>query len=80
VKSAPHPASQKGTPAVFISEQGKELLTIVNYPAATEHLGYYLEVTGKVDATAKTISIDSVNRLEFRGASCSRTAKKKASQ
>ena len=63
---------EKGSEAVFISEQGKELLKIRNYPSATEDLGFHLEVTGKIDRAAKTISIETVKRLEYEGASCAR--------
>ena len=68
---------EEGSEAVFISEQGKELLKIRNYPSAIENLGYHLEVIGKVDAANKTISIESVKQLSYEGASCSRPAAKK---
>ena len=63
---------EKGSEAVFISEQGKELLKIRNYPSASEDLGFHLEVTGKIDRASKTISIETVKRLEHEGASCGR--------
>jgi hypothetical protein len=37
----------RGSEAVFVSEQGKELLKIRNYASVIENLGYHLEVTGK---------------------------------
>jgi len=62
----------KSDAAVFLSEQGKELLKIRNYAGVTEDLGYHIEVTGVVDARAKTITIESVKRLSHEGAACAR--------
>jgi hypothetical protein len=62
----------EGTPAVFISEQGKELLLVKNYTAVTNDLGYHVEVTGEIDAASKTISVQSVKQLGYEGASCAR--------
>ena len=62
----------KGDEAVFLSEQGKESLKVRKYATVTEDLGYHVEVTGTVDAAAKTITIDSVKRLAYEGASCAR--------
>ena len=62
----------KGSEAVFISEQGKELLKVRNYPSVKEDLGYHVEVAGKIDLASKTISIETVKRLGHDGASCSR--------
>lgn len=65
----------EGTPAVFISEQGKELLRVKNHAAVTNDLGYHVEVTGEVDPASKTISIQSVKQLGYEGASCARPRK-----
>lgn len=62
----------KGDHGVFLSEQGKESLKVKNYTTLTEDLGYHVEVTGVVDAAAKTISVESVKRLAYEGASCER--------
>ena len=62
----------KGSEGVFISEQRNELLKVRNYTSVKEDLGYHIEVTGKIDPTSKTISIETVRRLEYEGASCSR--------
>jgi hypothetical protein len=67
---------EKGDSPVFISEQGAEVLKIRDYTSATEHLGFHLEVTGNIDAVSKTISIESVTRLEKEGAACARPTKK----
>ena len=61
-----------GDDAVFLNEQGKESLKIRKYAGATEDLGYHVEVTGVVDAAAKTITIESVKRLSYEEASCAR--------
>jgi len=65
---------EKGSEPVFISEQGKELLKVRNYPSVKEDLGFHLEVTGKIDVASKTIAIETVTRLGDAGASCSRPA------
>jgi hypothetical protein len=63
---------EKGSEAVFISEQGKELLKVRNYKSVEEDLGYHLEVTGIIDPASKSISIETVKKLAYEGASCSR--------
>jgi hypothetical protein len=70
---------EKGDDAVFLSEQGKVSLKVIGYAAAKEDLGYHLEVTGTVDTADKTIKVESVKRLSYEGASCSRprTSQKK---
>jgi hypothetical protein len=67
---------EKGIEAVFISEQGKELWKVRSYPSVLEDLGYHVEVTGRVDPTARTISIQTVKRLDSGGASCLRPPKR----
>ena len=67
----------KGARAVFISEQGKEMLLVTGYQKVKDELGYHLEITGVRDAAAKTISVESVKRIgEYEGAACSRPKKK----
>ena len=65
--------------AVFLSEEGKELLKVKNHPSVKDDIGYKVEVTGDIDRATSTISIKSVIKLEEEGASCSRvqTGKKK---
>jgi hypothetical protein len=73
--SNPHCAKQcieKGSAAVFINEQGKELLRVTNSVSVEENLGYHVEVTGDIDSESKTIAIEAVKRLGDSGASCSR--------
>jgi|ERR1051326_3876910 hypothetical protein len=62
----------KGSEAVFISEQGKELFKVRNHASVKDDIGYKVEVTGEIDRTAKTISIRSVTKLAEEGASCVR--------
>ena len=66
----------KGARAVFISEQGKEMLLVTGYPNVKEDLGYHVEITGVLDAAAKSISVDTVKRIgEYQGPACARTKK-----
>src|SRR2546423_407549 len=58
---------EKDSEAVFLSEQGKESLKVRNYAAVKDDLGFHVEVTGVVDAKAKTISIESVKQLSYEG-------------
>lgn len=53
----------EGVPAVFISEQAKAVFEVRDYPSAKEDVGWYVQVTGEVDAKAKTVSVKSVKRL-----------------
>jgi hypothetical protein len=66
---------EHGDPAVFLSEQGKESLKVRNYKGITDDLGFHVEVTGVIDAAAKTITIESVKQLSYEGASCARPRK-----
>src|SRR5215467_13794448 len=66
---------EKGDNPVFLSEQGKQALKVRKYTGVTEDLGYRIEVTGIVDASSQTISIESVKRLSYEGASCARPRK-----
>jgi hypothetical protein len=66
----------KGARAVFISEQGREMLIVNGYKKGADDLGYRLEITGLRDAAAKSISIESVKRIgEYEGAACARPKK-----
>jgi hypothetical protein len=60
----------EGSPAVFISEQAKAVYEVRDYPSAAEFVGYRVEMTGKVDEKAKTVSITSVKRLSEVTAMC----------
>jgi hypothetical protein len=66
----------KGVRAVFISEQGKEMLIVTGYEKARDDMGYHLEITGIPDVAAKSFSVQSVKRIgEYQGPSCSRPKK-----
>src|SRR5215467_2506982 len=68
---------EKGSPLVFIDERAKAMYTVKGYQDAAADLGYRLEISGTLDDSAKVLTIDSVKRLEYRGASCSRSQNKK---
>lgn len=63
----------KGVQAVFISEQGKEMLLVTGYSKVRNDVGYHIEITGVPDAAAKSISVRSVKRIgEYEGPACQR--------
>jgi hypothetical protein len=66
---------EKGSAPVFISEQAKAIFTVKGYPSVIDDLGYHLEVHATIDEGAKTITIQEVKRLEYQGASCSRSSR-----
>ncbi len=66
----------KGDHAVFIDEQGKQLLRVKG-ASVTDDLGFHVEVTGRIDAASKTIVVESVKNLG-EGVSCARPVKKAA--
>jgi hypothetical protein len=67
----------KGARAVFISEQGKEMLIVTGYQKAKDDVGYHVEITGVPDAAAKSISVKTVKRIgEYEGAACARPVPK----
>ena len=68
----------KGARAVFISEQGKEMLIVTGYQKAADDLGYHVESHAAIpDAAAKSISVQTVKRIgEYQGPSCARPKKK----
>ena len=60
----------EGAQAVFISEQAKAVFDVRDYPSAKEDVGWYLQITGEVDAKAKTVSVKSVKRLSEVAQTC----------
>jgi hypothetical protein len=60
----------EGKTPVFVSEQAKAFYEVTNYPTVKEELGWYIELTGTVDAEGKTIAVQSVRRLEEVGPQC----------
>ena len=53
----------EGAALVFISEQAKAVFEVRDFPSGKDDVGYYLEVTGTVDAKARTLLVRSVKRL-----------------
>jgi hypothetical protein len=67
----------KGARAVFMSEQGKEMLIVTGYQKAKDDVGYHIEITGVRDAAAKSISVETVKRIgEYEGPACQRPVPK----
>ena len=66
---------EHGSEAVLVDAPGKQLLKVRNYATVTDDLGYRVEVHGEVDRAAHTITVASVKRLEYVGASCERRKK-----
>lgn len=60
----------EGTPPAFVSEKTRTFYEVKNYPSVKDDLVWYVEVTGTVDAEGKTITIQSVKRLEELPAQC----------
>jgi hypothetical protein len=68
----------KGVKAVFISEQGKEMLKVTGYQKVKDEVGYHIEITGVPDRAAKSILVLSVKRIgEYEGPACQRPTSKK---
>lgn len=65
----------KGVTPVFVSEQAKAMFEVKDYPSVKAELTYYVEVTGTVDETAKTIAVKSVKRLGDAALMCALPAK-----
>lgn len=67
-----------GARAVFLSEQGKELLIVTGYAKAKDDVGYRIEITGVRDETTKSFSVESVKRIgDYQPVSCARPKKTK---
>lgn len=60
----------EGSPAVFISEQARAIYDVRDYEAVKDNIGYYVRIRGDVDETAKTVSIQSVERISEVTAMC----------
>lgn len=66
----------EGTPAVFISEQAKDIFDVKDYPSVKDDVGYRIELTGVVDVAAKSVSVTSVKRLSEVVNTCALPKKK----
>jgi len=61
---------REGVPVVFIDEQAKALYRVDN-PKVVEGIeSDYVEMVGTIDASAKTVHVDSVRVLEKYAAKC----------
>jgi hypothetical protein len=63
---------EKGVPVVFIAEQQKSIYVVKGYATAKDEIGYKLAVTGSFDEAAKTVTVNSVKRLEPVVPACGR--------
>lgn len=67
---------REGKKTVLVDADHKRLLTIENPDAATERVGDYVEITGDLNAQAKTLRIDFLKLLEKGRAMCGVPKKK----
>lgn len=65
-----------GKKMVLIVPDQRLLLTVANPDAAKAHIGDFVEVTGSVEAKAKTVHIESLKLLTKGVAMCDAPAKK----
>jgi hypothetical protein len=65
----------EGATPVFVSEQAKAFYEVKDYAGVKDDLSYRIELTGIVDNEAKTVSVQSVKRLEKVGPMCARPKK-----
>jgi hypothetical protein len=66
-----------GKKIVFIEVEHKRILLIRNQDAARQNIGDQVEITGEVDAGAKTVQIDSLKMIEKGRAMCEAPKKAK---
>jgi|SRR5215203_1563419 len=67
----------EGSTPVFVDPKAREMYEVKDYPQVKDDVGFYLEVTGVRDETAKTISVQSVKRLGDVVQMCGLPRKKK---
>jgi hypothetical protein len=60
----------EGKAPAFVSEKTRTFYEVKNHPSVKDDLIWYVEVTGTVDAEGKTITIQSVKRLQELPAQC----------
>ena len=65
----------KGRKIVLIDPERKMIFTIANQQLAKDHIGDYVEISGRTDVQAKTIQIASLKMVEKGVAECGRTQK-----
>ena len=69
----------EGATPVFVDPKTRTLYDVKDHASVKEDVGYYLELTGVVDESAKTISVRSVKRLGDVIQMCGRKPKKQTS-
>jgi hypothetical protein len=67
----------EGSTAVFVDPKAREMYDVKDYPTVKDDVGFYLEVTGVRDESARTISVQSVKRLGDVVQMCGLPRKKK---
>jgi hypothetical protein len=65
-----------GVTPVFVDPKARVMYQVKDYPEVKNDVGYYLELTGVIDAKAKTISVRSVKHLGDVVQMCGRKPKK----
>ena len=65
-----------GATPVFVDPKAREMYEVKAHAGLKDDVGYYLELTGVVDAKAKTIEVRSVKRLGDVVQMCARPVKK----
>ena len=68
---------EEGATPVFVDPKARAIYDVKDHPSVKDDVGYYLELTGVVDAEARTISVTAVKRLGDVVQMCARPAKKK---
>lgn len=67
----------EGATPVFLSEQAKAIFDVTDATSlAKENVGWYLQVTGVVDETNKTIAVQSIKRISQVQNTCAIPKKK----
>ena len=55
---------ESGQKAVFVSEDGSQVLEVTNQDVVKPHAGHHVKVSGEVNADAKTITVAKVTMIE----------------
>jgi hypothetical protein len=66
----------EGAAPVFVDPKGRAMYEVKDHPSVRDDVGYYVELTGLVDAEAKTIAVRSVKRIGDVIQMCGRKPKK----
>jgi hypothetical protein len=66
----------EGAAAVFVDPKARAMYRVKDYPEVKNYVGYFIELTGVIDAKAKTISVRSTKQLGEVVQMCARPPKK----